>query len=114
VLNTIKGIQRKFFFQGLNTGKKMTLVSWDKLCRPKEQGNLGLRDPFIMNKVLSAKIWWRWLKSPKDLWSQLWRKKYAPNVAEKNLIWWNEDNLGSLIWTTAMQNRQLVIEHAFW
>jgi hypothetical protein len=67
-----------------------------------------------MNKVLSAKIWWRWLKIPKDLWAQLWRKKYAPNVAEKNLIRWNEDNPGSLIWTTAMQNRQLVTEHAFW
>jgi len=54
-----------------------------------------------MNKVLSTKIWWHWLKIPKDLWAQLWRKKYAPNVAEKNLIHWNEDNLGSLIWTAA-------------
>jgi hypothetical protein len=105
VLNTIKGIQRNFIWQGLNTGKKMALVSWDKLCRPKEQGGLGLRDPVIMNKVLSAKIWWRWLKIPKDLWARLWRKKYAPNMAEKNLIRWDEDNQGSLIWTAAMQNR---------
>jgi exonuclease III len=114
VLNTIKGIQRNFIWQGLNTGKKMALVSWDKLCRPKEHGGLGLRDPGIMNKVLSAKIWWRWLKIPKDLWARLWRKKYAPNVAEKNLIRWDEDNQGSLIWTAAMQNRRLVTEHAFW
>jgi hypothetical protein len=114
VLTTIKSLQRNFIWQGLNTGKKIALVSWDKLCRPKEQGGLGLRDPFIMNKVLSAKIWWRWLKIPKDLWARLWRKKYAPNVAEKNLIRWNEDNPGSLIWTAAKQNRQLVTEHAFW
>jgi hypothetical protein len=67
-----------------------------------------------MNKVLSAKIWWHWLKIPKDLWAQLWRKKYAPNVAEKNLIRWTEDIPGSLIWTTARQNRQLVSVHAFW
>jgi hypothetical protein len=114
VLTTIKNLQRNFIWQGFNTGKKIALVSWDKLCRPKEQGGLGLRDPFIMNKVLSAKIWWRWLKIPKDLWARLWRKKYAPNVAEKNLIRWNEDNPGSLIWTAARQNRQLVTEHAFW
>jgi hypothetical protein len=114
VLTTIKCLQRNFIWQGLNTGKKIALVSWDKLCRPKEQGGLGLRDPFIMNKVLSAKIWWRWLKSPKDLWARLWRKKYAPNVAEKNLIRWNEDTPGSLIWTAARQNRQLVSAHAFW
>jgi hypothetical protein len=105
VLTTIKSLQRNFIWQGLNSGKKIALVSWDKLCRPKEQGGLGLRDHFIMNKVLSAKIWWRWLKNPKDLWARLWGKKYAPNMAEKNLICWNEDNPGSLFWTAAKQNR---------
>jgi len=75
---------------------------------------LGLRDPFIMNKVLSTKIWWRWLKIPKDLWDRLWRQKYTQNVAEKNLIHWNGDNPGSLIWTTTKLNRQLVTRHAFW
>jgi hypothetical protein len=67
-----------------------------------------------MNKVLSAKIWWRWLKHPKDLWARLWRKKYAPNVVEKNLIRWNGDSPGSLIWTAARQNKQLVTQNAFW
>jgi hypothetical protein len=81
VLTTIKILQRKFLWQRLNTRKKIALISWDKLCQPKAQGGLGLRDPFIMNKVLSAKIWWRWLKNPKDIWERLWRKKYAPEVA---------------------------------
>jgi hypothetical protein len=67
-----------------------------------------------MNKVLSAKIWWHWLKYPGDLWAKLWRKKYTPTTAEKNLIRWNGDNAGSLIWTTAKQNRQLITQHAFW
>lgn len=114
VLTTIKSLQRNFIWQGLNKEKKIALVSWEKLCRPKEQGGLGLRDPSIMNKVLSAKIWWRWLKNPKDLWDRLWRKKYAPRTTEKNLIWWNGDNPGSLIWTVARKNRQLVTQHAFW
>jgi exonuclease III len=114
VLTTIKNLQRNFIWQGLNKEKKIALVSWEKLCRPKQQGGLGVRDPSIMNKVLSAKIWWRWLKNPGDLWARLWRKKYAPNTAEKNLIRWNGDNPGSLIWTAAKQNRQLVTQHAFW
>jgi len=67
-----------------------------------------------MNKVLSTKIWWRWLKSPKDLWDRLCRQKYTQNVAEKNLIHWNGDNPGSLIWTMTKLNRQLVTQHAFW
>jgi hypothetical protein len=114
VLTTIKSLQRNFIWQGLNKEKKIALVSWEKLCKPKAQGGLGLRDPSIMNKVLSAKIWWRWLKNPTDLWARLWRKKYAPRTAEKNLIRWNGDNPGSLIWTAARQNRQLVTQHAFW
>jgi exonuclease III len=114
VLNTIRSLQRNFLWHGLNKGKKIALVSWETICKPKNQGGLGIRDPSTMNKVLSAKIWWRWLKNPTDLWAKLWRKKYASNTAEHNLIRWNGDNLGSLIWTAAKQNRQLVTQHAFW
>jgi hypothetical protein len=114
VLNTIKSLQRNFLWHGLNKDKKIALVSWDKICRPKDQGGLGIRDPSTMNRVLSAKIWWRWLKNPRDLWAKLWRKKYAPNTVENNLIRWNGDNTGSLIWTTAKQNRQIITQHTFW
>jgi hypothetical protein len=58
VLTTIRNLQRNFLWQGLNTGKNIALISWEKLCKPKTQGGLGIRDPSIMNKVLSAKIWW--------------------------------------------------------
>jgi hypothetical protein len=56
----------------------MTLVSWQKVCKPKKAGGLGLRDPTLLNKVLSAKIWWRWLKIPQDLWAPL-EEKIHPN-----------------------------------
>jgi hypothetical protein len=114
ILSAIKTLQRNFLWQGLKAGKKFALISWEKLCRPKTQGGLGIRDPSIMNKVLSAKIWWRWLKRPQDLWAKLWRRKYTPNTTERSLIRWNEDTPGSLIWTTAKQNRHLVVNHAFW
>jgi hypothetical protein len=114
ILTAIKSIQRNFLWQGLAKEKKIALVSWDKLCKPKKQGGLGLRDPGIMNKVLSAKIWWRWLKHPRELWAKLWRKKYTPGLPENRLIRWNGDDQGSLIWTAAKQNRQLITQHAFW
>jgi hypothetical protein len=114
ILSAIKTLQRNFLWKGLKTGKKLALISWEKLCRPKAQGGLGIRDPSTMNKVLSAKIWWRWLKRPQDLWAKIWRRKYTPNTVERNLIRWNRDTPGSLIWTTAKQNRHLVVNHAFW
>ena len=73
-----------------------------------------MRDPSAMNKILSVKIWWRWLKRPQDLWTKLWRRKYTPNTSERNLIRWNGDNPSSLIWVVSKQNQHLVINHAFW
>jgi hypothetical protein len=67
-----------------------------------------------MNKVLSAKISWRWLKRPQDLWDKMWRRKYTPNTADRNVIRWNGDTSGSLIWMTSRHNRILVVNHAFW
>jgi hypothetical protein len=62
ILTTIRNIQRRFLWQGTKEERKITLVSWQKVCKPKKEGGLGLRDPAILNKVLSEKIWWRWLK----------------------------------------------------
>jgi hypothetical protein len=59
----------------------MSLVSWKKKFKPKKAGGVGLRDPSILNKVLSEKIWWRWLKRPQYLWVRLWRKKYTPTTS---------------------------------
>jgi ribonuclease HI/exonuclease III len=114
ILTAIKRIQRNFLWQGIAKEKKIALVSWDKICKPKKNGGLGLRDPGIMNKILSAKIWWRWLKHPREIWAKLWRKKYTPGMPENRLIRWNGDDQGSLIWTAAKQNRQLITQHAFW
>jgi hypothetical protein len=55
VLNTIRNIQRKFLWQGLKSDNKWALVSWEKLCQPKLNGGLGLRDPGVLNEVMGAK-----------------------------------------------------------
>jgi hypothetical protein len=68
----------------------------------------------ILNNVMGAKIWWRWLTHPTDLWAKLWRHKYAPNIEENNLIRLTNPNPGSSIWNTAWGNHHLVQEHAFW
>jgi hypothetical protein len=68
ILNTLRNIQRNFLWQVSKEGGKLALVSWKKTCKPKYAGGLSLKDPSILNKVLSAKIWWRWLKRPQDHW----------------------------------------------
>jgi hypothetical protein len=113
-LNLIRSIQRCFLWQGTQDSHKWALVKWDDLCKPKHSGGLGLRDPYILNNVMGAKIWWRWLTHPTDLWAKLWRHKYTPGTDERKLIHLNNPHPGSSIWNTAWNNRALVQEHAFW
>jgi hypothetical protein len=91
ILSVIKTLQIKFLWKGIKTRKKFVLIRWEKLCIPKAQVGLGIRDPSTMNTILSAKVWWRWLKGPQDLWAKIWRRKYTPNTVEINLIIWNKD-----------------------
>lgn len=53
--------------------RKWALVAWDKLCKPKIHGCLGLHDPETLSKVSGAKLWWRWIKEPNDPWAKLWK-----------------------------------------
>ena len=66
--------------------QKWALVDWEMVCRPKQVGGLGLRDLEVMNKVLSAKIWWRWVTNKGELWASFWHQKYAKGSSRKNLI----------------------------
>jgi hypothetical protein len=78
VIRAIRNLQRNFLWHGHQPNKKWALVNWDKLCMPKRQGGLGLRDSGKLNQVMGAKIWWHWLKTPTMAWAQIWTQKYAP------------------------------------
>jgi hypothetical protein len=82
VIKKIRNLQRNFLWHGHNPDKKWALVSWDKVCKPKSLGGLGLRDPGKLNNTMGAKIWWRWLKTPTEIWAKLWKHKYAPNAQQ--------------------------------
>jgi hypothetical protein len=86
VIKSIRNLQQNFLWHGHKQGKKWALVSWEKICKPTSLGGLGLHDPGKLNNVMGEKIWWRWLKYPKELWARLWKKKYTPQIQQEKLI----------------------------
>eukprot|EP00253_Pinus_taeda_P017968 PITA_17968 len=70
VLQRLRTIQRDFLWGKGEERKKWALVAWDKLCKPKSHGGLGLDDPDVLSKILGEKLWWRWVKDPKAQWQQ--------------------------------------------
>lgn len=71
VLQQFRNMQRDFLWGMEETRKKWALVSWEKICKPKIQGGLGLDDLEILNKVFGDKLWWRSVKVPKPQWENI-------------------------------------------
>eukprot|EP00253_Pinus_taeda_P011858 PITA_11858 len=111
VITNIRNIQRDFLWGKGEEKKKWALMAWDRVCKPKSHGGLGLHDPGSLNRVIGAKIWWRWLKEIQALGAKLWKQKYARGWQEKNLIRMAGQVKGSAIWNRAWENRALVQNH---
>ena len=41
--------------------KKWSLVVWEKLCLPKHDGGLCLKDLVTLSRALGEKLLWRWV-----------------------------------------------------
>jgi hypothetical protein len=57
----------------------MHMVSWDKVCRPKYLGGLGLYSTKARNLALLAKLNWRVMEDLDSLWAKTLIAKYCPN-----------------------------------
>eukprot|EP00253_Pinus_taeda_P004854 PITA_04854 len=97
-----------------STNHKWDLVKWTTVCKPKEQGGIGLRDPSHSNAIMCAKIWWQWLSTPNKPWAAIWTTKYANHRPQEELIILTPNTKGSLIWNAAKQHFLLIQQHSFW
>lgn len=69
VIKKIRAIQWNFPWGNKKIKQKWALVNWETMCKPKQAGGLVLRDLEVMNKVLSSKIWWKWVTNKGELWA---------------------------------------------
>jgi hypothetical protein len=75
VLKNLDHFRSRFFWQGSNNKHKYRLARWDILCRPKDQGGLGILNLQLKNKCLLAK-WIVNLLNTDGTWQSLLRNKY--------------------------------------
>jgi hypothetical protein len=65
VLKELVSIQRNFLWGGIVESKKICWVSWDRICQPKNKGDLGIKDLKMFNQSLLYKWKWRCLHDNK-------------------------------------------------
>ncbi|GKV43650.1 hypothetical protein SLEP1_g50914 [Rubroshorea leprosula] len=77
ILKSIDKIHRSFLWGGEGVVKIINWVSWERVCKQKEHGGLGVRDLRKFNLALMGKWWGRLATNGEGLWKKVIVGKYG-------------------------------------
>jgi hypothetical protein len=78
IIQKIEAMFRRFLWEGgKQSGRKLHLISWEKISKPILEGGLNFKNAHVQNLALGAKILWN-LITGKPTWSKkaLWKKYF--------------------------------------
>jgi len=109
ILEKLDSLARSFVW-----GSGQHLVSWDKICKPKAAGGLGIRVSRDMNKALLAKVGWRLLHDTESLWAKVLRSKYSVGDIH-DTYWMVGSSSNSSTWKSVVMGiREVVLVGHSW
>lgn len=73
---TLDRINRNFLWGSTAEKRKLHVVGWNKVTRPKANSGLGIRKTSCLNKALLARMNWRIFKERDKLWARTLTSKY--------------------------------------
>jgi len=82
----LEKIMRDFLWSKREGHNGFHWVCWDEICRPMEDGGLGIRPIRSMNKALKTKWLWRFASENDVLWKRVIVSKYGTD----RLGWWSK------------------------
>lgn len=100
-------LMRKILCDEKENKKKMCWVSWDKICKLKNKGGLGVKNMRCTSKALKAKWVWRYIREKKALWRRVIQEKFHNNV---EVFMPNDDAApqGRIMWKNILQSSILL------
>jgi hypothetical protein len=107
VLNRLDFFRSRFFWQGDSEEKKYRLAKWSVVCRPKDQGGLGIHDLEVKNTTILGKWLFR-LLTEDGVWQTLLRRKYVGSKALSQVVWKPGD---SHFWAGLMATKKHFFGH---
>ncbi|GKV32830.1 hypothetical protein SLEP1_g41400 [Rubroshorea leprosula] len=98
ILKSIDKMRRNFLWGGEGEGRKINWVSWERVCKNKEWGGLGVKDIRSFNLALIGKWWGHLASKDEGLWRRVIEGKYSEGKG--NWMDWVRDGrgMGSLWW----------------
>ena len=77
LLEKLDKINRDFLWGSSMEKKKLHLVGWSKVIRPKEEGGLSIQAAQAKNIALLAKLNWRLYHKKDSMWAKVLLSKYC-------------------------------------
>jgi hypothetical protein len=93
IISQIESLFKNFLWGGSDEAKKIHWVKWDKICKAKERGGLGVRDVRVFNIALLGKWWWRIKNEKESLWYKVIEQIYGESLEERKNCrssWWRD------------------------
>ena len=115
VIQKIEALLKRFIWEGgKGNDKKLHLVSWEKIQKPRSEGGLHVRNLSIQNLALGAKLLWQ-IVSGKDSWSKkVLQKKYFPGTRKRCLDMPPQIRNGSLIYKLCIKALDSFKKNLYW
>ncbi|GKU98577.1 hypothetical protein SLEP1_g11563 [Rubroshorea leprosula] len=103
ILYPLDKIRRNFLWGETGEEKKISWVSWERVCMNKECGGLGVKDLRKFNLAFLGKWWGRLAKREEGLWRKVIIGKYGERGGHW-LDWVRDNSGGGSIWWRDIQN----------
>ncbi|GKV09906.1 hypothetical protein SLEP1_g21339 [Rubroshorea leprosula] len=108
VIKKIDAIRRKFLWGGCEERNKIAWVRWDKVCKDRKQGGMGIKDLRMFILALMGKWWARLVNEQGGLWRRVLLDKYGGEGGS-----WGEwitkgQNRGSRCWKDVCKINELI------
>lgn len=110
-ISRITSITRRFWWTGTTEENSKTgfhFRSWRDICRPKEEGGLGIRDLRTVNRSLLLNAAWKIATGKNSFLSQVLKAKYHPYDS-----FWKAKNprSRSAFWSSILSIKETLISH---
>ena len=76
ILNSIDRLSHNFLWSSSESKKKIHLISWKKISKPKRKGRLGIQAAREKNIASLAKLKWSLQTESSSLWARVLTQKY--------------------------------------
>ena len=111
VTNQLDRINREFFWKKSDSERGLKLIAWDKVCRPKTLGGLGLRKTGAINKAFQGKLAWKVMTAEDNIWVRIMRAKY---LKTHTFLACPPKATDSPVWKSSLKSRKLIRQGIVW